>query len=289
MVDTHPNFIFPKSIDEALKEAYQDYYPEIAKDDELFAEIKKADAEVFFLRLSAMQDKLNGRLPTSDDDHKLKYPDLINSASDMLNIYINVIVKADKLLNNTLNKAMDGDTKAMSDIEKMMTNPLYMSAQALSSNEMVATSEKDVKQLRQSASMNTLNQIIDNSPEIQNMIGDMRARANLAYAEAGITPNFSRDDTAPTPHKQIADYIDEHPKAILALAMVIKQRQALGMPTENIESVTSLARRCSKDDVQAVAKEICYTAPDNSLTVAAKTAERFAITEKKRLDSSRII
>ena len=289
-------------IDEALKEAYKDYYPEIIKDDKLFADIKAAGAEVFFVRLTAMQDKMEEDLSVlskakldkkiiedsiSHEDIPLKYPDMITSAQDMLEIYQNVIVKADaEFVNITLNADMNNPE----DVAKMMEvyeNPLYQNASMLVSNEGHIEGPQDVKTFK-SAHMNILNEIVTNSPKIQQMLGDMRAHANLKYGETGLTPNFSRDEKASAEHKAISEFIDTHPKTVLALAILAEQRKAQGLPIDKIETAEALAARCQKADIKVMTKALSYTLPDKNIAKVTQIAEKYVSVERKARENSRI-
>lgn len=288
-------------IDEELKKAYKDYYPEIAKDDKLFAEIKTVGAEVFFIRLTAMLDKMTEDLSVlsklkinkkciedsiSHEDTPLKYPDMLTSAQDMLAIYRDVIVEADKEFTNV---TQNGDMNNPEDVAKMMEvyeNPLYQNATIFVSNEGNIETPQDVATFK-SANMNTLNQIMDNSPEIQQMLGDMRAHANLKYAESGLTPNFSRTEQASEEHKKIAQYIDAHPKTVVALAILTEQRRAQGLQVERIENAETLAARCERSDVKALTKTLSYTAQDKNISEATRLAEKYASAEKTARDNSR--
>lgn len=284
-------------IDETLKKAYKAYYPEVAKDEKLFADIKESKAEVFFLRLCSMQDKMKTDF-TLDISHKfkteeakkdsvmrpdeaLKYPDMLTSAEDMLYIFNSIIVKADKKLQDAM---LSGNDK---DIIAAYEDPLCQYASAFVSNETTVTRPSDIENIRQTgANMNTLNIIMDLSPEIQQMVGDMRADANFKYAASGLTPEYihpkNREDISDTSERnhEIAAFIDANPKTVLALAVLSEQRAALGLPAEKFNTVAELSKRCQKSDVRDIAKRLNYADRSTSLKAATRLAEGYAKIEQ---------
>ena len=284
-------------MDEKLKEIYKKYYPETARDERILHDIKESGAEVFFLRLCAMQDKMSADVSITkkadisqqkiDDsagheDQQFKYPELLASASDMLHIYKSVCVaKSQEFV-----EIMSGD-----DVEKIMAayeNPLYANVDSLVNNEQKLTSVADIEQIIQTKSgrMDTLNIICDSSSEIQQMLGDMRAEANIKYAASGITTGYIHPSSADkknkkdTDNQEIADYIDAHPKAVLALSILNEERKAIGLPIEKLDTAEALQKRCEKADVKNITEKIRYTDRTESIKNATKTAASYAMIEK---------
>ena len=87
---------------------------------------------------------------------------MLTSAADMLHIFDTVIVSADKELVDAM---MSGDDAK---IIAAYESPLCQNASMFVSNEATIERKDDIADIRKGgANMNTLNAIIDNSPEIQ--------------------------------------------------------------------------------------------------------------------------
>jgi len=285
-------------MDKTLKEIYKKHYPEIEKDESLFTQIKVANAEVFFLRLCAMQEKMKTEFSydvsptgmnkkhkedsTIHKDSPLKYPDVLTSASDMLTIYTDILVKKDQEFQSFI---------MSEDVEKIMAayeNPLYQNVNALVGNEKPLESVKDIEEIQKtnSSRMDTLNIIMDLSPEIQQMLGDMRADANIKYAATSLTSGYIHPKSKEAPsvlterNREIAAIIDAKPKTVLALSILSEQRAALKLPTEKFSTAEDLQKRLEKPDVKDIAKRISYINRTDSLKTATKLAESYAMVER---------
>lgn len=128
--------------------------------------------------------------------------------------------------------------------------------------------------------------LLNASPEIQQMLGDMRAHANLKYAASGLTPGYVHPPRKDNPteiidrNREIAEFIDAHPKTVLALAVLSEQRAALGLPAEKLNFAEDLEKRCQKIDVRNIAHRLSYIDRSDSLKDATKLAESYAAIEK---------
>ena len=128
--------------------------------------------------------------------------------------------------------------------------------------------------------------LLNASPEIGQMLGDMRAEANIKYAASGLTPGYvhppRKDDSAEIIdcNREIAEFIDAHPKTVLALTVLSEQRAALGLPAEKFDSAEDLEKRCQKIDVRNIAHRLSYVDRSDSLKDATQLAENYAKIEK---------
>lgn len=125
--------------------------------------------------------------------------------------------------------------------------------------------------------------LLNACPEILQMLGDMRADANMKYAASGLTAGYvhprSADKTADS-NTEIAELIDDHPKTALALAILSEQRAALGLPAEQFKTAADLQKRLEKSDIRDIANRISYTDRTGSLKAATQLAESYAIIER---------
>ena len=128
--------------------------------------------------------------------------------------------------------------------------------------------------------------LLNASPEIQQMLGDMRAEANIKYAASGLTPGYVHPPRKDNPseiidrNREIAEFIDAHPKTVLALAVLSEQRAALGLPAEKLNSAEDLEKRCQKIDVCNISHRLSYIDRSDSLKDATQLAESYAKIEK---------
>lgn len=128
-----------------------------------------------------------------------------------------------------------------------------------------------------------LKALLNACPKILQMLGDMRAEANMKYAASGLTTGYvhprSADKTTDS-NAEIAELIDDHPKTALALAILSEQRATLGLPAEQFKTAADLQKRLEKSDVRDIANRISYIDRTGSLKAATQLAESYAIIER---------
>jgi hypothetical protein len=128
--------------------------------------------------------------------------------------------------------------------------------------------------------------LLNNCPEIQQMLGDMRADANIKYAVSGMSAEYkhpkSNEEMSELSERnqKIAAFIDAHPKAVLALSILNEERKAIGLPIEKLDTAEALQKRCEKADVKNITEKIRYADRTESIKNATKTAASYAMIEK---------
>jgi hypothetical protein len=131
-----------------------------------------------------------------------------------------------------------------------------------------------------------LKALLNACPEILQMLGDMRAEANIKYATTGLTSGYihPRSKEAPSVlterNREIAAIIDAKPKTVLALSILSEQRASLGLPAEKFNTAEDLQKRLEKSDVRDIAKRISYIDRTASLKAATQVAESYAVIER---------
>ncbi|MBQ8750245.1 MAG: hypothetical protein IJZ30_01230 [Alphaproteobacteria bacterium] len=245
-----------------VKDVLEEFFIDAKDNTDLQEKISRDDmAQVFLLKVSRAieQEKESPSLGE-------KQRDMLFFADVMLGVYEDIVKPASKTYVEIINN-MIGEP----DVEKLMKvmeNPLYQNSFVYVGNDNIqhGLSKEEITQLRHTGSLSSITPILEQSEKFYN---EMSAQAHFNYGSV-IDTTFSKKSEKE--QNAINDYINEHPKEIMALSFIAEESRKAGNEV-NIYNADDLRAKCEIKEVIDLASKISYIERNESLEKCAKEAK----------------
>ena len=245
-----------------VKDVLEEFFIDAKDNTDLQEKISRDDmAQVFLLKVSRAieQEKESPSLGA-------KQRDMLFSADAMLGVYEDIVKPASKTFDETINNM--SDEPDVEKLMKVMENPLYQNSFVYVGNDNIqhGLSKEEITQLRHTGALSSITPILEQSEKFYN---EMSAQAHFNYGNV-IDVTFSQKSEKE--QNAINDYINEHPKEIMALSFIAEESRKAGNEV-NIYNVADLRAKCEMKEVIDLASKISYIERNESLEKCAKEAK----------------
>ena len=243
-----------------VKDVLEEFFVDAKDNTDLQEKISGDEmAQVFLLKVSRAieQEKESPSLGA-------KQRDMLFSADAMLGVYEDIVKPASKTFDETINNM--SDEPDVEKLMKVMENPLYQNSFVYVGNDNIqhGLSKEEITQLRHTGALSSITPILEQSEKFYN---EMSAQAHFNYGNV-IDVTFSQKSEKE--QNAINDYINEHPKEIMALSFIAEESRKAGNEV-NIYNVALVHQKMK--EVIDLASKISYIERNESLEKCAKEAK----------------